>query len=219
MKRIALYARVSTEKQEPETQLMPLRSYAARLGGEVEEFVDCGESGAKTSRPEWNRLFAAVKQGRFDTVIVARFDRLSRSLRHLLDVLEEFRVRGVRVVSLSESFDTDTPMGRAMIAMVGAMAEFERDILSERVKAGMARAKAQGKVIGKQRKPLDLARVRAMRVDGQSYRAIARELGCSVAHVYDALKQGPREYRAVYDVKYLTGKEGQEPKRSKEKGA
>ncbi len=134
--RVAIYARVSTKNngQDPETQLMALREYVQARGLEVfGEYVDIGISGSKDSRPALNRLMADARKRRFDTVLVARFDRFARSTRHLVLALEEFNALGVDFISLSESVDTSTPMGKMVYTVIAAVAELERSLIRERV--------------------------------------------------------------------------------------
>ncbi len=135
LKRVALYARVSTKNsQDPETQLLALREYAQARGLEVfADYVDVGISGSKDSRPALNRLMADARKQRFDTVLVARFDRFARSTRHLVLALEEFNALGVDFISLSESVDTSTPMGKMVYTVIAAVAELERSLIRERV--------------------------------------------------------------------------------------
>lgn len=193
MPRVAIYARVSTDEQNVETQLLPLREYAKTVSeDEVREFVDEGVSGSKTSRPALDRLMKDVRRKRVSALIVARFDRLSRSVLHLLQTLEEFRARGVRVVSLAEGFDSGTPQGRMMIAMVGVFAEFERELIRERVLAGLARRRAQGGSLGRP-VTLDHDEIRRLRGEGLSMTKIAKEAGCSLASVSRVLEEKSHE--------------------------
>ncbi len=179
--RIALYARVSTKNsQDPETQLMALREYAKARRLEVfGEYVDVGISGSKDSRPALNRLMADARKRRFDAVLVARFDRFARSTRHLVLALDEFNALGVDFISLSESIDTSTPMGRMVYTVIAAVAELERSLICERVVMGLQRAKAQGKRLGRPAAKIDPAEVHRLRKQGMSFRAIARQLGVS----------------------------------------
>src|SRR4051794_8930732 len=157
-KRIAIYARVSTKNkdQDPETQLMPLRDYAkARHCVVAEEYVDVGISGSKERRPSLDRLMADARRRKFDAVIVARFDRFARSVKHLVTALEEFNHLGVDFVSLNESIDTSTPMGKTVFVILGAVAELERNLIRERVIAGVTRARSQGKHLGRPRVIVD----------------------------------------------------------------
>ena len=180
--RAALYARVSTPEQSVEPQLRDLRAYAAARGlGIVREFSDVGVSGAKRSRPALDALMTAARRREFDTVIVHRFDRFARSTRHLVDALGTFRSLGIEFVSYSENIDTSTPIGEAMFSIIAAMAQLERDLISERVKMGIRNARAKGKRIG--RKPLanygaaELIQCRELRRAGVSIRVIASQTG------------------------------------------
>lgn len=180
--RVALYARVSTldKGQDPEMQLRELRAHAQIQGLVVaEEFVDHGVSGAKDSRPALNRMMAAAaaRPPQFDAVLVWKLDRFSRSLRHLINSLATLNDHGVAFMSLRDNLDLSTPAGRLMFQMIGAFAEFEREITRERVRAGLRNAVAKGKTLGrKQRAGVDLAAIRGMRAEGKSWRAIERVL-------------------------------------------
>ena len=180
-KRAAIYARVSTlVGQSPAMQLDVLREFAARRGFEVvTEFVDHGASGARERRPALDKLMDAARKRAFDLVLVYRFDRFARSVRHLVTALDEFDSLGVDFVSYSESLDTSTPIGRAMFSIVGALAELERQIVVERSIEGQRRARARGKHIGRPRREVDERRILRLRGEGRSLRAIARETGVS----------------------------------------
>ncbi len=179
LRRVALYARVSTKNsQDPETQLLALRDYAKARRLEVfGEYVDVGISGSKDSRPALNRLMADARKRRFDAVLVARFDRFARSTRHLVLALEEFNALGVDFISLSECIDTSTPMGKMVYTVIAAVAELERSLIRERVIMGLQRAKAQGKKLGRPRVAVDADRVAALRAQGHSWEMITKELG------------------------------------------
>ena len=182
MLKLALYARVSTKNngQDPETQLMALREYASARGFEVfHEYVDEGISGSKEKRPALDRLMDDARKRRFDAVLVARFDRFARSTRHLVLALEEFSALGVDFISLSESIDTSTPMGKMVFVVISAVAELERSLIRERVVMGLQRAKAERKQIGRPAIQLNSEELTALRGEGLSYRAIARQLGVS----------------------------------------
>ena len=180
-KRVALYARVSTNGQNPETQLLALRDYSKARGLEVfSEYVDVGISGSKDSRPALNQLMEDARKRRFDAVLVARFDRFARSTRHLVLALEEFNALGVDFISLNESIDTSTPMGKMVFTVIAAVAELERSIIRERVVMGLQRAVAQGTRIGRPAARLDYDELQALREKGLSYRAIAKQ--CGVSH-------------------------------------
>jgi len=180
--RVALYARVSTKNngQDPETQLIALREYACHRGMTItDEYVDVGISGAKDRRPKLDRLMAEARRRRFDIVLVARFDRFVRSTKHLVLALEEFSSLGIDFVSLNESIDTSTPMGKMIFTVIGAVAELERSLIRERVMMGLERAKRQGKRLGRPRRLLDRQRVDALRARGFSLRQIAITLNLS----------------------------------------
>lgn len=148
----AIYARVSTFDQDPENQLAELRRYAAARGWTATEFVDRGVSGAKDRRPALDAMLMAARRRTVDVVICWRLDRLGRNLRHLVVLLEDLAALGVAFVSLGEGIDATTPAGRLQMAVLGAIAQFERERIAERVKAGLARARAQGKRLGRPRR-------------------------------------------------------------------
>ena len=168
----AIYARVSTTNgQDPEMQLRELRDYCQRRGWQVvTEYVDVGISGAKEKRPELDKLLADAHRRRFDAVVVWRFDRFARSVSHLL------RALGIEFVSLSEQVDTSTPTGKMIFTVLGAVAELERSLIAERVRAGLRNARAKGRRLGRPRKAVDAARVVQMRAQGASWRAIGAAL-------------------------------------------
>ena len=147
--RVAIYARVSTLDQQPENQLLELRRYAEARGWRVvTEHVDHGISGAKERRPALDALKADAKRRRIDAVLCWRLDRLGRNLRHLILLLDELQALGVAFVSLAEGIDATTPAGKLQLHILGAIAEFEREPIRERVRAGLARARAQGRTLG-----------------------------------------------------------------------
>ena len=155
MKRAALYARVSTVDQHHESQLLDLQQLAAHRGWEiVETYVDHGVSGIRTRRPALDRLMADAARHKFEVVAVAAFDRMARSVRHLLEILDEFNRLGLEFVSVRENIDSGGPLGRAVFVIVGAVAQLERDLIRERVRSGMRRARLEGRLLG--RRPLDL---------------------------------------------------------------
>src|ERR1043165_1313701 len=160
--RAALYARVSTANngQDPQVQLRELREYADRRGWTIAgEYVDIGISGTKEKRPELDRLMADAHKRRFDVVVVWKFDRFARSVSHLLRALETFKAQGIEFVSFSEQMDTRTPAGKMVFTVLGAVAELERSLIVERVKAGLRNARAKGKRLGRPKKWVDAARV------------------------------------------------------------
>jgi DNA invertase Pin-like site-specific DNA recombinase len=179
--RAAIYARVSTlAGQSPQMQLDVLREYAARRELEVvTEFVDRGVSGVRDHRPALDRLMTGARQRAFDVILVYRFDRFARSVRHLVSALDEFQALDIEFVSYSESLDTSTPMGRAMFSIVAALAELERNIIIERSVEGQRRARARGTHVGRPRRAVDETRVMRLRADGVSVRGVARALGVS----------------------------------------
>lgn len=198
--KVALYARVSTDGQDPEVQLVALRAHAAqRIWQVVEEFVDRGVSGAKERRPALDRLLKAAWAGRFQVVLVWRFDRFARSVKHLVGALETFRSLNVGFVSLQEQLDTATPIGQAMFTIIGAMAQLERDIIRERVKAGLERAKARGIRLGRPPVPLVAEELVALRAQGLSVGAMARRLRCSRSTVRRYLSKVPTHAVADQD--------------------
>ena len=179
MKRICIYARVSTANhhQDPEMQLGELRSYAATRNLEIsEEYVDRGVSGSKESRPALNRLMADARRRKFDAVLVWKLDRFARSLKHLINALAEFESLGVAFFYLRDNMELSTPAGRLMFQIVGAMAEFERALIQERVKSGLQNARKKGKRLGRPRTRVDAAKVAELRKAGASWREISREL-------------------------------------------
>lgn len=184
--RAAIYARVSTSGngQSPEMQTRELREYITRRGWDAAgEYVDSGVSGAKERRPELDRLMAAARRCQFDAVVVYRYDRFARSLRHLVNALEDFRALGIDFVSLHEGVDTSTPNGRLVFGIFASIAEFERELIRGRVRSGLAAAKARGARLGRPRKDPDAARIAELRAQGLSWRAVARELNLSTRSV------------------------------------
>ncbi|HEV2386778.1 MAG TPA: recombinase family protein [Candidatus Acidoferrales bacterium] len=178
----ALYARVSTNGhgQDPEVQLRELREYCERRGWAVaDSYTDAGISGAKDSRPELNRLLADAHRRQFDAVVVWRFDRFARSVSHLLRALETFSALGIAFVSLSESIDTTTPAGKLVFTVLGAVAELERSLIAERVKAGLRNARAKGKRLGRPRVVVDALEIARLRTSGASWSEITAKLGVS----------------------------------------
>jgi DNA invertase Pin-like site-specific DNA recombinase len=178
--RVAIYARVSTTNhgQDVGLQTRELRQFAEARGWTVAgEYIDAGVSGAKDSRPELNRLMADAHKRRFDVVCVWRFDRFARSVSHLLRALENFRALGIDFVSFSEQMDTSTPAGKMVFTVLGAVAELERSLIVERVRAGLRNAKAKGKRLGRPRVVVDTAKIAALRSQGLSWAKIGEALG------------------------------------------
>jgi DNA invertase Pin-like site-specific DNA recombinase len=191
----AVYARVSTSNgQDPEMQLRELRDYCQRRGWDVsQEYVDTGISGAKEKRPELDRLLTDAHKRLFDAVVVWRFDRFARSVSHLLRALETFRSLGIEFVSLSEQVDTSTPTGKMVFTVLGAVAELERSLIAERVRAGLRNARAKGRKLGRPRKALDGAKLTSMRAQGASWRAVGAALGVAPATALYAVAKGRLE--------------------------
>jgi DNA invertase Pin-like site-specific DNA recombinase len=185
-KRIALYARVSTSngQQDPEMQLRELREYAEHRDLTiVGEYID-RMTGSKDSRPSLNRLMADASRRKFDAVLVWKLDRFGRSLRHLVNALAELEALGLTFVSLRDNLDLSTPSGRLMFQIIGAMAELERSLIQERVRAGLRNAKAKGRHLGRPRADVDESRVQALRASGAPWRAVAEKLGIGVGTAY-----------------------------------
>jgi len=224
MKRAALYARVSTNKhkcracratfkekvegksaacpkcgsidiersQTPETQLLPLRQYAQARGLQVVEYID-RESSGKT-RPRLEAMLMDARKRAFDTVVVVRFDRFARSVKELVLALEEFQTLGINFVSLNESIDTTTPMGKFFFSVVAAFAEFERSIIRERVRQGIDRARSEGKSLGRPRVEVDPLQVAGLRSRGMSWNEVADKLNVgrgTAERAYRTLSQKP----------------------------
>lgn len=191
MKRVVLYMRVSTLDQHPETQLHDLRALAAQRGYQiVQEYTD-KISGAKAKRPGLDQLLYDARRGRFDVVMVWSFDRLARSVRHFLEVLDELNHLQVEFVSFRENIDTGGPLGRAIVIIVGAIAELERALIVERVRAGMRRARLEGRHIGRPQLDLDRGAIVRHRAHGQSLGQLAKTFRVSrttIARVLDEEK-------------------------------
>ena len=184
MKRAALYLRVSTVDQHPETQLLDLRQMASQRGFEiVQEFTD-RISGAKARRPGLDEMMRDARRGRFDVVLVWACDRIARSTRHFLEVLDELNRLNIEFVSFREQIDTGGPLGRAIVVIIGAIAELERNLIIERVRAGMRRARLEGRPIGRPALALDREAIVRDRQRGQSLGQIARTHSISRATVH-----------------------------------
>jgi len=184
--RAAIYARVSKpgNGQSPEMQLRDFAEYAKQRAWTVAgEYVDVGISGAKDERPELDRLMADAHCRRFDVVVVWKFDRFARSVSHLLRALETFNALGIAFVSLSEQMDTTTPAGKMVFTVLGAVAELERSLIVERVKAGLRNARANGKKLGRPKVILDASKIAKLRAQGLGWKKISRELKVGVGTV------------------------------------
>src|ERR1700686_5086181 len=176
--RIGIYARVSTKDQSCEMQIRDLRAYCAARGFDlVREYVDVGQSGAKDSRPELNKLMDDARKRQFDAIVVWRFDRFARSTKHLLSALEEFRSLGIQFIHYQENIDTSSALGQALFTIVSAVAQLERDLIRERVSAGIRNARANGRTFGRPKSGIDRERILELKAQGQSLRQIAATLG------------------------------------------
>jgi len=190
--RVAIYIRVSTIKQEGgvETQRQELEGYCQRRGFEiVEVYEDIGESGAKDNRPALEKLMQDARKRHFDAVIVQRLDRLGRSVRHLLHTLDELQSLGIDFISIHQGIDTTTPSGRMILVFLGAISEYERELIKERVRAGLERAKRQGKRLGRKPLKIDENLIESLRNKNKSIREIARIVGCSKSKVLVMLQK------------------------------
>ena len=190
----AIYARVSTTNgQDPTMQTRELKEYCERRGWKIAgEYVDTGISGAREKRPQLDRLMADAHRRRFDAVVVWKFDRFARSVSHLLRALETFKALGIDFVSLSEQVDTSTPMGKMVFTVLGAVAELERSLIAERVRAGLRNARAKGKRLGRPKKVVDVAKITALRAQGRSWSEISALMGMGRGTAQRALQSPPK---------------------------
>jgi putative DNA-invertase from lambdoid prophage Rac len=189
--RVGIYARVSTTDQDCTQQLRDLREYASARGWKVEgEYVDSGHSGAKDSRPAMNRLMAAARARKIDAIAVWKIDRWGRSMPHFVNSVQELRGLGVRFVAMTQGIDTDeaNPASRLMLNLLVAFSEFERELIVERTLAGLARARHEGKRLGRPRLVIDRDRIVELDACGWPRRKIAEEVGISAASVHRILK-------------------------------
>ena len=189
MKRAALYMRVSTLDQHPETQLLDLQQMAAQRGYEIVEQYTDRISGVKARRPGLDKMMADARHGCFDVVLVWASDRIARSVKHFLEVLDELNRLNIEFISFREQIDTGGPLGRAIIVIVGAVAELERNLIIERVRAGMRRAKLEGRAIGRQPLELDRSSILRDRNQGQSLRQLAKSYRVSRATIHRVVGQ------------------------------
>ena len=191
MKRAALYSRVSTYDQNPQTQILDLRQMAAQRGYTiVKEYTD-KISGTKAKRPGLDAMMTDARRGKFDVVLVWASDRIARSVKHFLEFLDELNRLNVEYVSFRENIDTGGPLGRAIVIIIGAVAELERNLIIERVRAGMRRARLEGQHIGRNPLVLDNAAIQRDRCQGQSIREIAKGHRISTATVQRVLRKLP----------------------------
>ena len=202
-KQVGIYARVSTKGkgQTVDTQLLDLRRYCEARGWHiVVECKDQGISGTKESRPALKQIMDLARKRKIDVLLVHRFDRLFRSLKHLINTLEELNELGVHFVSFSESLDTSTAQGKLVFSMVSAISEFERSLIVERIHSGLRRARAQGKRLGRPGKPFDVGECQRLRGQGFTYAAIGKTFGVSRESVRMALAKNPYQKRAPLSV-------------------
>jgi DNA invertase Pin-like site-specific DNA recombinase len=186
-----IYCRVSTTAgQSVEMQLRDLRQLGEQRGFEiVGEYCDEGVSGSCDSRPQLDRMLADAQRGKFQAILIWRLDRLGRSLQHLVRLFESFRSWNVALISFGEGLDFSTSMGKLFYQLSGAFAEFERDCIRERVRAGLRNAKAKGKRLGRPHIIVDTQKIAALRTQGRSWPQIAAQLGIGVGTAYRAHQQ------------------------------
>jgi len=188
--KVALYSRVSTQDQSVDMQLLDLRRYCEQRGFEIyKEYCDQGISGTKDRRPALDELMADARKLKFNALVVWRFDRFARSTKHLITALEEFRHLGIEFISYQENIDTSSPLGKAIFTIVSAIAELERNIIIERVRAGLRRAKENGKRLGRpKRLDLNVAELQKMRDQGLSFKKIGDRVNACPATIYQILR-------------------------------
>jgi len=189
-KAVAIYARVSTDRQTVDMQIHELKEYVKRRGWNLyREFIDQGYSGSDTKRPAFQEMMNEAKKRKFDVLLVWKLDRLSRSMKDLVMVLNELGGLGIDFVSYDNNLDTSTPTGKLVFHVIGAVAEFEKDIIKERVKAGLENARRKGKKLGRPGVGDSVIETaRALREEGKSFRKIGKELGISEGTVRQGLK-------------------------------
>jgi DNA invertase Pin-like site-specific DNA recombinase len=197
MKRVVFYTRVSSIDQNVATQLCDLRPLAAARGYEiVGEYTDT-ISGTKAKRPGLNQLMSDARRGRFDAVLIWGFDRLARSVRHFLEILDELNHLNIALVSFRENVDTDSALGRAMIVILAAISELERSLIVERVKSGMRRARLEGRQIGRARLDINREQVVEDRRTGMSLTTVAKRHNISRASVCRLMKESNENSHAA----------------------
>jgi len=188
MKKVAVYGRVSTKEQDPESQLLDLRKYVKLRNWTIyQEYVDRGVSGAKESRPALDRLMKDARKRKFDILLVWKFDRFARSTKHLVTALEELEGLGIDFCSYEDSIDSSTNHGKLVFTIMGAIAEFERSLIRERVLAGIRRAKENGTRLGRPPLGVDFAKMKEFALNGNSIREIAKQMGISKSLVHKTL--------------------------------
>ena len=189
MKKVAIYARVSTtdKGQDIDTQLFPLKEFIERRDWELSKIYSDQMSGSKENRPALKELMKDAHKKKFDCVLVFRFDRFARSTKQLITALDNFQSLGIDFVSYEESLDTTTSNGRLMFTIISAFAEFERSIIQERVKAGLIKARAKGKKLGRPKSQVDAVKIKELRLEGLSIRKIAQTLSIPKSTIQDYL--------------------------------
>jgi DNA invertase Pin-like site-specific DNA recombinase len=198
MKRAALYARVSTPDQHVETQLYDLRKLAAQRGFEVSrEYCDRGISGSKARRPGLDAMMADARRGEFSVLLVAAFDRVARSTKNFLEIVDELHELGVEFISAREAIDTSGPMGRMFITLIGSIAELEKSILVERIRAGMRRARMEGQRLGRAPLNIDHAALVCDRLAGMSLTSVGKKYGASRASVVRFVREAQQRQAAA----------------------
>ncbi|HYW36907.1 MAG TPA: recombinase family protein [Terriglobales bacterium] len=198
MKRAALYTRVSTPDQHVETQLYDLRKLAEQRGFEVSrEYCDRGVSGSKARRPGLDALMADARRGEFSVLLVAAFDRVARSTKNFLEIVDELHEIGIEFISAREAIDTSGPMGRMFITLIGSIAELEKSILAERIRAGMRRARMEGQRLGRAPLDIDHAALVCDRLAGMSLTNAARKYGVSRASVVRFVREAQQRQAAA----------------------
>jgi DNA invertase Pin-like site-specific DNA recombinase len=193
--RAALYARISTlnHGQDPEVQLRELREFCHQRGFTLaQEYVDRGICGSREQRPALDKLIADCRKRIVDAVVVYRYDRFARSLRQLVNALDEFRSLGIDFISIHEGVDTSTPNGRLVFGIFASIAEFERELIRDRVRSGLAAAKAKGKRVGRPRVAVDVRRIASLRCQGRSWAEVSRETGISKGTAQRAIADLPK---------------------------
>ena len=198
MKKAALYVRVSTSDQHVESQLYDLRELAAHRGFEVvHEYEDRGVSGTKARRPGLDALMADARRKKFSVVLVSAFDRIARSTKNFLQIIDEFESSGIEFISRRENIDTSGPMGRLFLTLISSIAELESDLIRERVRAGMRRAKLEGRQIGRSRLDVDREQLVVDRPSGMSLTTVAKRHNVSRASVCRLMKEANSTLCAV----------------------
>lgn len=204
MKRAAIYARVSTQNgQNPEMQLEEIREYCRRRDWAIlREYVDKGFSGSKERRPALDQLLIDCRKRAVDCVVVYRYDRFARSLRQLVNALEDFRALGIDFVSLHEGVDTSTPNGRLVFGIFASIAEFERELIRDRVRSGLALARSRGKRLGRPRVSVDRLQVASLRKEGRSWSEICQALGISKGTAQRAVLNLPKNLAEIASANF-----------------